>query len=1823
MSNQRNNMGGMWGRRGGIRNNRQNYQPSSDSYNNSSDDDSSFFSDKSDYGRHRFQNTATPKSFTEMSSSSDFSRNRNPPKNPQIPRIHKTMESDRNNDLKNSYNSDNDFDSEFASSSRSISSFSQQERKQKIPPKNSRYKPPSTNNQCELPQRTFSFARKDDDFSPQNKSRRGRGRQGRAEPRGGQQPYSNNRGRFQQRKPDLPIDSFKAVFSEIKYKQRQKNLAVNLLNDIDKIKLIFQFVRDYQNIRTRNPDVMEKQAKDAFFEICHLFTMPDISNADFDTKTTLLDLFFEDGFTGKTFFFGHILSLCCQDIAQNEIKESDLAHIINLFYLLIITSNQYKDAIEKNLKMIERLIQNIEKYKHFLESIHEASQYNPQTNLINRLESTVVPTKYDLSQKQKFNTENKINSKWETIDKYKDVMTILTKENFYFPFRNNLNNLLKKELDPRDLFLYEGVKISFLKNPKLFYLFKDCTTFLDFRIRLPPGYNKKITVPSWEKTERLGNNSLLILSTSPDLLRIDAICKSCACARASNEKIAKTHREMLKQGIVPISILKGEIHDNTTYYAFEPTSSWSAVQPILNRLQMMNTITFPKNFTKPILDLYFHDNEEVDRNTYNPNVLLKDDFGGDDIRKKADEDWIFDDYSKEQKRLLLRVDEEQYSAIRYALKNKLTLINGAPGTGKTHLAREFLRILHTSPHSRPVAIITYTNHSLDAFLEGILDFIKPDEFIRWGGPPRTQNPKILKRRWNNKFLTGQVLNKRDINVTKKTHLRNLFNIRQMIFILKQALKSRDVELDDFLTVLHTLENYIDLSKLDHQYRINFSPQEMDEYNRYLKYNKKGKETLKQQPLPDTINNFICWFEGANYRRIRDSQFRQILIFNRKIVQNLYYQNRFAGLLSDSDEFDDEGEEKDQNDNDFENRPSLQDLIQKTPQEAKHHEITLKFHEDVEEEEEENDDRIFGDEDIIEMVQASLEDSVVNSELPTNYIDFITQKFCEMISNDEDPKNSLKSFLNQIYRPITPIIKEIGRDLHEKEAEFYEYETYESGNYLKGMKLIAMTSTVASVRKEALEQAGCEILLIEEAGELTESMTSCILPNTLKRLILIGDYQQLRPKVEYELTKSPYHYDISLFEKLVKNARDQNARCLFTLSIQRRMHPQISSLIRKAFYPPTGNYGAIEDDPSTRDHGIPNGIPFRVRFYMHDFPQKAGSGRSYENQKEAQIAASLVPFFICRGYKPSDITIIALYKGQLFAIKRELDKLYKHPSISNQRKTYDSFGGAKPSQIKVVILDNFQGEENKITIVSLTRSDKPGFVKNRNRSLVTLSRARDLLIVLGNKKIFGQECESDIWKNISKECASLHPLAMSTPDQKGIAVNKCRVHNPGNDMPSFLSTPKDIIHYRFNYCSENCNFLLSCGHRCHLLCHCQARPTEQDHQDYNCPEPCPNHCPNGHPCRGRCGDCKRRGECLQCKEKIHMKLPCGHEGDFECWLVTSKKVKCKEKCGKLLECGHRCTLACGHQSEHDCKTELSQECPRCKGMIKYFCGFEPICKNQCGYTHPCGHRCEGICSVCIKEGHCECNQKCSYIFPCGHECPYHCSDKFPKHQHYLCKFKMNRNHHGHIINELQDCSSPLRCKSICNRQCEVCKLSCRKICSQLCRPHCHDQCQIKCAECHEQCRAFTTEKCAIFCPHHIKDKPPEDDKNVFVFHDDHWMTYDKANEAIQKQMDEIMGENEQSVTPIKRLCCPFPNCKYTLNDSWVFDNEIKTIEKLLGEVYNEAQTLIQNDKSVNPVRGNWYRCQCGKVFYQTSLTNEIDTIQCPKCGKIRSSNSIYS
>ena len=74
-----------------------------------------------------------------------------------------------------------------------------------------------------------------------------------------------------------------------------------------------------------------------------------------------------------------------------------------------------------------------------------------------------------------------------------------------------------------------------------------------------------------------------------------------------------------------------------------------------------------------------------------------------------------------------------------------------------------------------------------------------------------------------------------------------------------------------------------------------------------------------------------------------------------------------------------------------------------------------------------------------------------------------------------------------------------------------------------------------------------------------------------------------------------------------------------------------------------------------------------------------------------------------------------------------------------------------NKIKVQTVDNYQGEENEIVIVSLVRSNnngKIGFVNMENRINVALSRARVGLYVFGNFKCIQlKRSPSHIWSRI--------------------------------------------------------------------------------------------------------------------------------------------------------------------------------------------------------------------------------------------------------------------------------------------------------------------------------------------------------------------------------------------------------------------------------------------------------------------------------------------
>ena len=95
------------------------------------------------------------------------------------------------------------------------------------------------------------------------------------------------------------------------------------------------------------------------------------------------------------------------------------------------------------------------------------------------------------------------------------------------------------------------------------------------------------------------------------------------------------------------------------------------------------------------------------------------------------------------------------------------------------------------------------------------------------------------------------------------------------------------------------------------------------------------------------------------------------------------------------------------------------------------------------------------------------------------------------------------------------------------------------------------------------------------------------------------------------------------------------------------------------------------------------------------------------------------YFFCSS---QEITVLSPYKGQIHLIKTMLE-------TQTTRAV-----ALKLKGLKVVSVDNYQGEENNIIILSLVRSnqnDDIGFLKMNNRLCVALSRAKHGLFVIGN------------------------------------------------------------------------------------------------------------------------------------------------------------------------------------------------------------------------------------------------------------------------------------------------------------------------------------------------------------------------------------------------------------------------------------------------------------------------------------------------------------
>ena len=103
-------------------------------------------------------------------------------------------------------------------------------------------------------------------------------------------------------------------------------------------------------------------------------------------------------------------------------------------------------------------------------------------------------------------------------------------------------------------------------------------------------------------------------------------------------------------------------------------------------------------------------------------------------------------------------------------------------------------------------------------------------------------------------------------------------------------------------------------------------------------------------------------------------------------------------------------------------------------------------------------------------------------------------------------------------------------------------------------LVSTVLLVSKIVLQILDKLEPCAVIVEEAAEIIEGQLISVLPPTIKHLVMLGDQEQLKPRVNcYKLTRK--NLDCSMFERLINN----NMR-FQPLGRQCRMRKDIAQLL---------------------------------------------------------------------------------------------------------------------------------------------------------------------------------------------------------------------------------------------------------------------------------------------------------------------------------------------------------------------------------------------------------------------------------------------------------------------------------------------------------------------------------------------------------------------------------------------------------------------------------------------------------------------------------------
>ncbi|WP_192811915.1 AAA domain-containing protein [Paenisporosarcina sp. TG20] len=321
-------------------------------------------------------------------------------------------------------------------------------------------------------------------------------------------------------------------------------------------------------------------------------------------------------------------------------------------------------------------------------------------------------------------------------------------------------------------------------------------------------------------------------------------------------------------------------------------------------------------------------------------------------------------------------------------------------------------------------------------------------------------------------------------------------------------------------------------------------------------------------------------------------------------------------------------------------------------------------------------------------------------------------------------------------------------------------------YIQYANVIGVTCSISASKDFVKQYPDFDVVIIDEVSKATPP--ELLLPMLKgKKIILVGDHHQLPPLVGQD-TMDEVLEDIkdttekaelksilkeSIFERLFKDLPDGSKA---TLRIQYRMHEHIMETINP-FYREK-NYGlacGLTNSDIERDHLLDGKLFARGQHILwYDMPNEQGfleereqHSRSFYNAAELkQIRELLVDLDQATAaakregrleqHVKKKVGIISFYGEQVKKVNRllsqELDLSHLH--------------------CRTGTVDKFQGMEMDVIILSFVRNHlQPdgniGFLKDYRRLNVALSRARELLMIVGSVDMFTKKAHGESQKEM--------------------------------------------------------------------------------------------------------------------------------------------------------------------------------------------------------------------------------------------------------------------------------------------------------------------------------------------------------------------------------------------------------------------------------------------------------------------------------------------